>query len=772
MAEEVLYSSVGGESNKRKYEDSPSPVGRRATGFSSPPDSAAPPPTYNSVPPPMNEIELAKQKAQEIAARLLNNADPSKRARVENGGGGTGGFDSSDYGSQKPLGLGLSGPPQVPSSGYPGPSKKIEIPNGRVGVIIGKGGETIKYLQLQSGAKIQVTRDMDADPNSATRGVELMGTPDQIAKAEQLINDVLSEAEAGGSGIVSRRLTGQPSGAEQFVMKIPNNKVGLVIGKGGETIKNMQARTGARIQVIPLHLPPGDMSKERTVQIDGTSEQIEAAKQLVEEVISEKLACLGTVGIAPICWTDFRVLNSRSLCSTELLFHILLAIFDATSSSDGLSGKRILLLGFSAFTERMGFCRSNPIIRPNLNAYVALTCVCNMFSSCIKMDNRMRNPSMSGGYPQQGYQARPPTNWGQPGPPMQQPGYGYTQPGAYPGPSPQYNMNQPSYSGYPPQPTSGGYATGWDQSTAPQNQQTAQGGGYDYYNQQQPPQQQQAHGGSGAPTDGSGYGYGQAPAYSQGQGYGQDGYGGYHAGAAQSGYGQTQPNPASGYDQQQQGYSSTYGNVSNPTPDGHTTSYGTQGEANQAPAPGQSYNAGGQPVPNPNYPPQASNQTGYGVPPSSQGGYGTQTSAGYGSYGPPQAQKPPTTQPVYAQPQQSPSAQAGGYTQPGYPHSQAPAAQTGYAQTDSGSQRPPTSGYPTSQPGYAAPPYGAPPATQASYGQQQPSAYNSSYAAGYSQPPAYSSDGSASGNPRGTYDTTPPPQSAQPSGAAKASPPS
>jgi GTPase Era involved in 16S rRNA processing len=26
-------------------------------------------------------------------------------------------------------------------------------------------------------------------------------------------------------------------------------QVGLVIGKGGETIKNMQARTGARIQV-------------------------------------------------------------------------------------------------------------------------------------------------------------------------------------------------------------------------------------------------------------------------------------------------------------------------------------------------------------------------------------------------------------------------------------------------------------------------------------------------------------------------------------------
>lgn len=39
--------------------------------------------------------------------------------------------------------------------------------------------------------------------------------------------------------------------------------------------------------MIPLHLPPGDASTERTLQIDGTSEQIESAKLLVNEVISE-----------------------------------------------------------------------------------------------------------------------------------------------------------------------------------------------------------------------------------------------------------------------------------------------------------------------------------------------------------------------------------------------------------------------------------------------------------------------------------------------------
>ncbi|KAI7999159.1 Far upstream element-binding protein 1 [Camellia lanceoleosa] len=620
MADEVQYSSsTDSTPKKRKYDDQTTPPSsggaRRTTGFSAPiasqsPDSGNAPPSYNSVPPPVDDIQLAKQRAQEIAARLFNNAE-AKRPRVENGSG----FDSSDskgfsYGStdavQKPMISNVTHASIPVSYGYPGTSKKVDIPNGRVGVIIGKGGETIKYLQLQSGAKIQVTRDMDADPNSLTRMVELMGTPDQIAKAEQLIHDVLSEAEVGGSGSASRRVTGQLPGAEQFVMKIPNNKVGLVIGKGGETIKNMQARSGARIQVIPLHLPPGDTSAERTLQIDGTSEQIEAAKQLVAEVTSE-----------------------------------------------------------------------------------------------------------------QGYQERPPTSWAPPAPPMQQqPGYGYMQPGAYPT-------------------ASGGYATGWDQTTDAPNQQTAQGGTYDYYSQQT--QQQQAPTGSAAPTDNTSYGYGQPPAsgYSQ-QGCTLGGYGGY-APAPQTGYGQPQSTPVQGYDQQQ-GYTSTpgYGNVTNPTSEGQTPSYGgAQADTTQAPPPVQSqqgYSTTQPPNTNPaSYPTQGSTQPGYGVP-TSQPGFGTQPASGYGpNYGPPQAQKLAAGQAAYGQqPQQSTGAQRG-YVQPRYPQSQPlPAAQVGgYAQPDS--------------------------VTHPGYGQQQ-LPYNSSYGGGYSQPPPYSADG------------VPTSQAVQPGGVAKASP--
>ncbi|RRT63632.1 hypothetical protein B296_00034618 [Ensete ventricosum] len=63
----------------------------------------------------------------------------------------------------------------------------------KVYAIIGKSGETIKHIRLESGAKIQLTKDTDAGPNSPTTVVELNGTSQQISSAQKLINDVLAE---------------------------------------------------------------------------------------------------------------------------------------------------------------------------------------------------------------------------------------------------------------------------------------------------------------------------------------------------------------------------------------------------------------------------------------------------------------------------------------------------------------------------------------------------------------------------------------------------
>lgn len=63
----------------------------------------------------------------------------------------------------------------------------------QVGVLIGKAGDTIRTLQFSSGARIQITRDSEADPNAPTRPVQLLGTIDSINKAERLIKEVIAE---------------------------------------------------------------------------------------------------------------------------------------------------------------------------------------------------------------------------------------------------------------------------------------------------------------------------------------------------------------------------------------------------------------------------------------------------------------------------------------------------------------------------------------------------------------------------------------------------
>ncbi|KAI3464275.1 hypothetical protein Pfo_020938 [Paulownia fortunei] len=171
-------------------------------------------------------------------------------------------------------------------------SRKMEVPNDKVGVLIGKAGDTIRSLQDNSGAKIQIMRDADADPQSASRPLELVGTLENINKAEKLIKDVIAEADAGGSpSLVARGFSTvqAASGGEQLEILVPIEKVGLIIGKGGETIRNLQTRSGARIQLIQQNLSDGDQSKERTVRVTGNKKQIETAREMIKDVMNQTI---------------------------------------------------------------------------------------------------------------------------------------------------------------------------------------------------------------------------------------------------------------------------------------------------------------------------------------------------------------------------------------------------------------------------------------------------------------------------------------------------
>ncbi|KAJ4798761.1 Far upstream element-binding protein 3 [Rhynchospora pubera] len=165
-------------------------------------------------------------------------------------------------------------------------SRTIEVPNHRVGVLIGKAGDTIRNMQKLSGARIQIVKDSETAPDATTRAVEILGSIESIDKAEELIRDVLAEADAGRPPPLSGRAYNM-SQSSQVEMQVPTDKVGSIIGKGGQMIKDLQARSGAHILLVQPQDSEGEDAKERTVRLSGSKQQIEAAKYMIKDIINQ-----------------------------------------------------------------------------------------------------------------------------------------------------------------------------------------------------------------------------------------------------------------------------------------------------------------------------------------------------------------------------------------------------------------------------------------------------------------------------------------------------
>ena len=91
--------------------------------------------------------------------------------------------------------MGGAGGGMVNSGGQP--QEIMQIPSDCVGMIIGRQGATIQLLQSQSGCRIQMQKDSDATPGSMVRNVQLIGDPNAIMMAKQLIEGKVAENNQG-----------------------------------------------------------------------------------------------------------------------------------------------------------------------------------------------------------------------------------------------------------------------------------------------------------------------------------------------------------------------------------------------------------------------------------------------------------------------------------------------------------------------------------------------------------------------------------------------
>ncbi|KAF8058921.1 FUBP3 [Scenedesmus sp. PABB004] len=137
-----------------------------------------------------------------------------------------------------------------------------------VGKLIGKAGATIGALQAGSGTSIQVDQE-GAELGSDARQVTVRGGADAVSRAVEAIQSALEEAVPPGEGEVERRLP------------CPASFVGRIIGRGGETIRSLQAASGAHI-LVDQNFPEGH---DRAVIITGPAEGVDRAAQMIEELI-------------------------------------------------------------------------------------------------------------------------------------------------------------------------------------------------------------------------------------------------------------------------------------------------------------------------------------------------------------------------------------------------------------------------------------------------------------------------------------------------------
>ncbi|XP_035206227.1 far upstream element-binding protein 1-like isoform X2 [Stegodyphus dumicola] len=188
---------------------------------------------------------------------------------------------------------------------------QILVPRQAVGVVIGKGGDMIKRIQQDSGARVQFIQGKEDMPGDKL--CQISGNMEQVPKAahmiRELITSVLMQGGSGGGGGMGMvgggrgrgrgRGMGGPGGMRpdfgpggprmgrpggdggaEVQFAVPANKCGLVIGKGGETVRSINQQSGAHVE-IARGAPPNP--HEKIFMIRGNPQQIEHAKQLIME---------------------------------------------------------------------------------------------------------------------------------------------------------------------------------------------------------------------------------------------------------------------------------------------------------------------------------------------------------------------------------------------------------------------------------------------------------------------------------------------------------
>ncbi|KAI5855788.1 hypothetical protein BZA05DRAFT_424330 [Tricharina praecox] len=185
--------------------------------------------------------------------------------------------------------------------------EQINIDASLVGLIIGRGGENLRRVESETGARVQfMTNGHDRD-SGGERVCNIQGTRPQITAARRAIDLIIQENEkSGGAGPPARKPAPAPSayggmsqmnqgpgpagpgapnlrdGEESTQIFVPDRTVGLIIGRGGETIRDIQDKSGCHVNIVG---EAKSQNGQRPVNLIGSAQASEYARRLIMEIV-------------------------------------------------------------------------------------------------------------------------------------------------------------------------------------------------------------------------------------------------------------------------------------------------------------------------------------------------------------------------------------------------------------------------------------------------------------------------------------------------------
>jgi len=165
---------------------------------------------------------------------------------------------------------------QSPSGNQP--LLKLLVPNYVAGALIGKGGTLMTEMREKFGGNIRLSANRQCYPGSSERVIVLTGEHNEITDLNNHIMEKVQDVPAKQPIDEGRR--------DKVKIVLTNAAAGLLIGRGGLTIKAIQEESKAKISICSIEAAanPG----ERVLTMSGTVDQRkEACKQIIEKISSD-----------------------------------------------------------------------------------------------------------------------------------------------------------------------------------------------------------------------------------------------------------------------------------------------------------------------------------------------------------------------------------------------------------------------------------------------------------------------------------------------------